>query len=177
VNLSIGYREDTPEKTARFVNGLRLEILDEISILSLRNIEEAYESALKAEEKLTRKHNSRRGRGTGKGKGQCFGKGRTTNKSEEGSSSKTSRTVEKDGSTRGGRPYQRGRGNGRGRGATYQCYKCHKRGHKSFEFPEEEQVGQRGTYVAQIEEAKEPPQEVENALKIGEALVLNKVFL
>ena len=34
VNLRAGYTDDTPEKTARYVNGLRLEILDEISILS-----------------------------------------------------------------------------------------------------------------------------------------------
>lgn len=55
VNLRDGYTEDTPEKTTRFVNGLRLEILDEISILSPKTIEEAYQSALKAEEKITRK--------------------------------------------------------------------------------------------------------------------------
>lgn len=42
VNLRAGYIEDTPEKTSRFLNGLKLEILDEISILSLKTIEEAY---------------------------------------------------------------------------------------------------------------------------------------
>jgi len=55
VNLRVGYTEDTPEKTTRFVNGLRLEILDEISIPSLKTIEEAYQSALKVEENITRK--------------------------------------------------------------------------------------------------------------------------
>jgi len=119
VNLRVGYTNDTPEKTARFVNGLRLEILDKISILSPKTIEEAYQSALKVEEKIATKQNARRGRGTGKGKGQSFGKGRIANNSEEGNSSKTLGTTEKEGSTRGGRPYQRGRGNGRGRGAAY----------------------------------------------------------
>ena len=42
VNLRAGYSEDTLEKTTRFVNGLRLEILDDISILSQKIIEEAY---------------------------------------------------------------------------------------------------------------------------------------
>ena len=42
LNLRVGYVEDTPEKTARFVNGLRGEIIDEISILSPRTIDEAY---------------------------------------------------------------------------------------------------------------------------------------
>lgn len=67
VNLRAGYTDDTPEKTARYVNGLRLEILDEISILSPRNIEEAFQSAVKAEEKINRKQNNRRGRGNGRG--------------------------------------------------------------------------------------------------------------
>lgn len=54
VSLRAGYTEDTPEKTTRYVNGLRLEILDESSILSPKNIEEAYQSAMKAEEKIAR---------------------------------------------------------------------------------------------------------------------------
>eukprot|EP00253_Pinus_taeda_P014610 PITA_14610 len=50
-------------------------------------------------------------------------------------------------------------------------------GHKSFECPEVEQAGQRGTFVAQPEEAEALPQEVENVAEIGEASVLNKVLL
>jgi len=42
VNLRVGYVEDTLEKIARFANGLRMEILDEISIISPKTIEEAY---------------------------------------------------------------------------------------------------------------------------------------
>lgn len=44
-NLQAGYVEDNQEKTARFLNGLWMEILDEISILSPRSLEEAYQSA------------------------------------------------------------------------------------------------------------------------------------
>jgi len=69
VNLRAGYTDDTPEKTTRYVNGLRMEILDEISILSPRNIEEAFQSAVKVEEKINRKQNNRRGRGNGIGRG------------------------------------------------------------------------------------------------------------
>lgn len=61
MNLSIGYTNYTLEKIARYVNGLRLEILDEISILSPRNIEEAFQSVVKAEEKINMKQNNRRG--------------------------------------------------------------------------------------------------------------------
>eukprot|EP00253_Pinus_taeda_P020051 PITA_20051 len=153
VNLRVGYTKDTPEKTTRYVNGLRLEILDEISIFSPKKIEEAYESGMKAEETITRKQNARRGRGSDRGRGQSYGRGRISSNSEEGSNSKALGTTEKGDSFRGGRPYRRGRGNGR------------------------EQTFQRGTLVAQPEEAKAPPQEEENVPKTGEASVSNKVLL
>eukprot|EP00253_Pinus_taeda_P020754 PITA_20754 len=73
LNLRAGYVEDTLEKTARFVNGLRGEILDEIGILSPQTLDEAYQFALKAEEKINRKQNAKRGGGTGRGKGEPAG--------------------------------------------------------------------------------------------------------
>eukprot|EP00253_Pinus_taeda_P032679 PITA_32679 len=101
VNLRAGYTDETPEKTARYVNGLRMEILDEISILSPRSIEEAFQSVVKAEEKINRKRNNRRGRGSGRGQGQSYVRGKSAANSEEGSSSKTSGTADKGDSTRG----------------------------------------------------------------------------
>eukprot|EP00253_Pinus_taeda_P031415 PITA_31415 len=177
VNLRVGYTEDTTERTSIYVNGLRMDILDEISILSPNNTEEAYQSAVKAEEKLNRRQNARRGRGSTRGRGQSYGRGRTASNSEEASSSRTSGTAEKGDGTRGGRSFQRGRGNGRGRGTSYQRYRCHKWGHRSFECPETDSTGQRGAYVAQPKEAVAPPQEAENAPETGEALVLHKVLL
>eukprot|EP00253_Pinus_taeda_P020127 PITA_20127 len=176
LNLQAGYVEDTLEKKTRFVNGLRGEILDEIGILSPQTLDEAYQFALKEEEKINWKQNGKRGGGTGKGKGKVFGRGRSRGSNEEGSSSKSAGTTEKDNSTREGRPAQRGRGFGRGRG-TVQCYRCHKLGHKSYDCPEGEPAGGRGTYVAQPEDVEETPQEVENTPETGEALVLNKVLL
>eukprot|EP00253_Pinus_taeda_P010245 PITA_10245 len=140
----------------------------------MMNTEEAYQSAMKAKEKITRRQNTQRGRGVGKGKGQSYGKGWTTSSNEQGSSSRASGSADIGDNARGSRSSQRGRGNGRGRGAGYQCYRCHKWGHRSFECPEADQVGQRGAYVAQPEEAATPSQEAENAPEIGEALVLNK---
>ena len=102
LNLRAGYVEDTPEKTARFVNGLRGEILDEIGILSPQTLDEAYQFALKAEEKINWKQNTRRGGGTGQGKGKVFGKGRGAGLGEESSSSKSAGAAERDNSTRGG---------------------------------------------------------------------------
>eukprot|EP00253_Pinus_taeda_P025066 PITA_25066 len=113
LNLRAGYTEDTAERTTRYVNGLRMDILDEISILSPNNTEEAYQSAIKVEEKITRRQNARRGQGASRGKGQSYGRGRTASNSEEASSSKTSGTVDRGDSMRGGTSSQRGRGNGR----------------------------------------------------------------
>eukprot|EP00253_Pinus_taeda_P015748 PITA_15748 len=174
LNLRAGYVEDTSEKTARFVNGLRGDILDEIGILSPQTLDEAYQFALKAEEKINRKQNTKRGGGSGRGKGKIYGRGRGAGSNEEGSSSKSAGTTNKDNSNREGRPAQRGRGFGRGRG-TVQCYRCHKLGHKSYDCPEGEPAGGRRTYVAQPDDVEETPQEAKNTPETGEALVLNKV--
>eukprot|EP00253_Pinus_taeda_P021561 PITA_21561 len=163
------FPKDYQVKLYRRVQNLRQK--DGINILSPRNIEEAFQGAVKAEEKINRKQNNRGGQG------QSYGRGRTATNSEEGSNSKASREAEKGDNTRGGRPYQRGRGNGRGRGTNVQCYRCHKWGHRSFECPEFEHTGERGAFVAQPEEAEAQPREVENVAKTGEALVLNKVLL
>lgn len=63
VNLRADYLENTLKKTTRYINGLKLEIQDEINMLSPRIMQEAYKFALKAEEKITRKKNSGRGCG------------------------------------------------------------------------------------------------------------------
>ena len=65
------------EKVARYINGLRYDIQDEISLLSLKTTEDAYQAGLKVEEKMLRKNNQRnrgrslvRGRGTTRLRGQ-----------------------------------------------------------------------------------------------------------
>jgi len=55
VSIRAGQMQDTNEKVARYVNGLRMEIQDEISVLSPKAIGEAYHMVLKAKEKLMRK--------------------------------------------------------------------------------------------------------------------------
>ena len=54
MNIRSGYIEDTQEKVSRYVNSLRFDIQDELSLLSLRSVEEAYQVGLKVEEKLIR---------------------------------------------------------------------------------------------------------------------------
>jgi uncharacterized protein YjbK len=55
LNIRTEQREKDEEKFARYINGLRYEIQDEISMMSVRTVENAYQIALKVEEKLARK--------------------------------------------------------------------------------------------------------------------------
>ena len=55
MNIISGHIEDSPNKVSRYANILRFDIQDELSLLSLRSIEEAYQVALKDEENLMRK--------------------------------------------------------------------------------------------------------------------------
>jgi hypothetical protein len=55
LNIKAGQRERDEEKVVRYINGLRYEIQDEISMMSVRTIEDSYLLALKVEEKLAKK--------------------------------------------------------------------------------------------------------------------------
>lgn len=57
LSIRAGHVEDDVEKVARYINGLRYDIQDEITLLSLRKIEDAYQAALKAKEKMLRNQN------------------------------------------------------------------------------------------------------------------------
>jgi uncharacterized protein YjbK len=61
MNIRTRQREKDEEKFSRYINGLRYEIQDEISMMSIRTVEDAYQFALKAEDNLARKQ-SQRGR-------------------------------------------------------------------------------------------------------------------
>ena len=64
LNIRAGHRESDDEKVARYMNGL-----DEMSMVTIRTVEDAYQMALKAEEKLSRKQGQRsRGRSQPRGK-------------------------------------------------------------------------------------------------------------
>ena len=60
VKLRVGYVEESTEKAARYVNGLRIDIQEEINMISPRTMEEAYQYALREEEKIARKQSFKR---------------------------------------------------------------------------------------------------------------------
>ena len=55
LNIQAGHRESDEEKVARYLNGMRYDIQDELSMTTIRTVEDAYQMALKAEEKLSHK--------------------------------------------------------------------------------------------------------------------------
>jgi hypothetical protein len=59
LNISIGHWEIHNEKVSRYMNGLRYDIQDEMSMVTIRTVEDAYQMALKVEEKLSRKQGQR----------------------------------------------------------------------------------------------------------------------
>ena len=64
--IRIGHVEADKEKVARYLNGLRLSIQEDLNLVRMNSIEEAYQFALKVEEKLNKKFESRQnGRGHG----------------------------------------------------------------------------------------------------------------
>jgi hypothetical protein len=52
MNIRAGHRENDDEKVAKYLNGLRYDIQDEMSMVTIRTVEDYYHMALKAEEKL-----------------------------------------------------------------------------------------------------------------------------
>jgi hypothetical protein len=48
LNIRTGQREKDEEKVARYINGMRYEIQDEINMTSVRTVEDAYQFAPKA---------------------------------------------------------------------------------------------------------------------------------
>jgi hypothetical protein len=73
LNIRSGQKENEDEKTTRYINGLRYEIQEEVIMKSVRIVGDAYQAALKAEEKLAKRkiqrsrgENSSRGKGTGR---------------------------------------------------------------------------------------------------------------
>ena len=62
LDIRSGHVDDDVEKIARYINGLRSGIQDEISFMKLESVEEAYQYALKAKEIFTKKKEKKKNR-------------------------------------------------------------------------------------------------------------------
>lgn len=82
INLRAGHIEDTTEKVSRYLNGLRYDIPDELSLVNPTGIDEAYQYALTIEERIQRRQSTRGKFGTRGRGGQSGGKSKTINQQE-----------------------------------------------------------------------------------------------
>ena len=57
LSIRAGQVQGNIERVARYINGLRFEIQDDISFLNLKTIEDVYHSSLRVEENLLRRQN------------------------------------------------------------------------------------------------------------------------
>jgi hypothetical protein len=63
-------KENEDEKTSRYINGMRYEIQEEISMIYVSKVEDSYQVTLNVEEKLARKQNQQtKGENSSRGKG------------------------------------------------------------------------------------------------------------
>ena len=80
------------ERVARYINGLRYELQDEISLSNMNSVEDSYQVSSRVEENILRRHNQKnRGQSTARGKGSPNrgGKFHTCKDEAEGYSSQT----------------------------------------------------------------------------------------
>jgi hypothetical protein len=188
LNIRVGHRESDDEKVARYLNGLRYDIQYELSMVTIRMVEDAYQMALKEEEKLSRKQ-GQRGRGKSHPRGKEVAQDKYQNPKEEwkksqgkferGASSQQRQHVEQRGQHNEPKgdyadtntfPCTRGRG--RGIGGVIICFTCGKNGHRSFECPEKKKdIGED-----HIAEAQKRDAEAEN-IEGRRSLAMHKVLL
>jgi hypothetical protein len=133
LNIRIEQREKGNEKFVRYINCLRYEIKDEINMMIVRIVEDVYQIALKAKEKLARNQSQRnKRRGLNRVKGVFYDKASKA----KGENEKSYGCFERGGSSQrrpfGGRNYFP-RGRGRSRGGGVKCYACGKIGQMSWE--------------------------------------------
>jgi hypothetical protein len=99
INIREGHRESDDEKVARYMNGLRYDIQDEMSMMTIQTVEYAYHMALKDEEKLSQKQ-GQKGWGRSQARGIFFSQDRTQKPKEEGKKPQTQ--PERGGISQGG---------------------------------------------------------------------------
>ena len=78
LSIRDGHTQGGLERVARYINGVRYVIQDELILLNMKTVEDAYQVASKVEEKLLRKQNHKnRGKDIVRGRGYPSSGGRT----------------------------------------------------------------------------------------------------
>jgi hypothetical protein len=82
LKIRASHCESDDEKVSRYKNGMRYEIQDEMSIVTIRNVEDAYHFSLKAEKILAQKQRQR-GRARSQSRGKVVDQDRVQNPKDE----------------------------------------------------------------------------------------------
>jgi hypothetical protein len=172
-NIRAGQKENEYEKTTRYINGMRYETQEEINMIYVIKVKDAYQSSLKAEEKLARRQSQRSiGGSSSRGKGTTREKFQKSKLEDD----KQHSHHEKGGNSREGHHGRRiyfpiGRGRGRARGGIVKCYTCGKEGQKSWDCLDRKREGKEA-HIAEAEKHVEA-KETEG----GRNLMMRKVLL
>jgi hypothetical protein len=118
LKIRAGHRESDDEKVSRYMNGLRYDIQDDMSMMTIQMVEYVDHMALKDEENLSRKQ-SQRGQGRSQDRGKTIAQDKIQKPKEEWKKHQTQ--PERGGSSQRGQyvdnnTFPRTRGRGRGRG-------------------------------------------------------------
>jgi hypothetical protein len=82
LNIKAGHHESDDEKVARNMNGLRHEIQDEMSMVTIINVEDSYQVSLKEKYKLAQKQ-GQRGRDRSQSRGKAVSQDRVKKPKDE----------------------------------------------------------------------------------------------
>jgi hypothetical protein len=146
-----------------------------MSMVTIRNVEDVYQVALKAKEKLARKQ-SKRGKGRSQRRGKAISHDRVQNPKDE--EKKPHNHPERGGSSQGRQyadmnTFPRVRGRGRGRGGEVKCFFCGNIGHKSWESPDRKRDGGGKNHISEVQRRNVEVEDEEG----GRSLVMRKILL
>jgi predicted RNA-binding protein with RPS1 domain len=165
LTIRVVHIEENVEKYVRYINGLRYDIQDKISILFMKIVEDSYQVSLKAEETLARKQSHKvRERGSTRSKGQSNGRGRFHIPGDEGGILSSSSQP-----SRGRRFFSRGR--------EIRCYTCGKTRNMSWDYLENKSTTQRNENVAEAKEENVNTNKKEEVPEVGESLLMKRMLL
>jgi hypothetical protein len=138
------------------------------------NMEDAYQMALKDEEKMSWKQ-GQRGRGRSQTRGKTIPQDRNQKPKEEWKKPQTQ--TERGGRSQRGQYadrniFHRTKGRGRGRGGEIKCFTCGKIGHKSYECPDGKKEGGE-THIVEAQGWNVDSEDVEG----GRSLMMRKFLL
>ncbi|XP_057849726.2 uncharacterized protein LOC131060503 [Cryptomeria japonica] len=145
--------ETEKQKLARYINGLKYSIQDELTLVSVESVHKCFQLALKIEEKQKRRGEQSKGRGTSfRGRGRFHGRGTFSKFQGESSNQRADNDAGGRGTFRG-RGSNNGRGRSRGRGPnvfTGRCFSCNQVGHQSFRCPQKNDSSNQGDRRVQL---------------------------